>query len=53
MEFDKRFNTIIQNVFNGKGPDKEDCIYLLNYEPHSLEATFMMSIANNICSRRC
>ena len=52
MNFDAPFNTIIKNIFNGKGPSKEECIYLLSFEPHSLESTFMMSIANNICRTR-
>ena len=52
MNFDAPFNTIIKNIFNGKGPSKEECVYLLSFEPHSLESTFMMSIANNICRTR-
>lgn len=52
MKFEDRFEKIINNVHAGKGPDKEDCIYLLGYEPHSLESTHMMSLANNICRTR-
>ena len=52
MNFDDTFNSIIKNIYNGKGPDKKECIYLLSFEPHSLESTFLMSIANNICRTR-
>jgi biotin synthase len=49
MSFEKPFNNIIENISKGKGPDKEECKYLLGFEPHSQESTFMMSVANNIC----
>jgi biotin synthase len=47
MKLDERFENIMNNVSNGKGPDKEECKYLLGFEPHSLESTHMMSIANH------
>ena len=52
MDFDESFNIVIKNIFDGIGPDKEECKYLLNFEPHSLESTILMSIANNICRTR-
>lgn len=52
MKFEPRFESIINNVFNGRGPDKEECVYLLGFDPHSLESTHMMSIANDICRKR-
>jgi biotin synthase len=52
MKFEPRFESIINNVFDGCGPGKEECVYLLGFEPHSLESTHMMTIANDICRRR-
>jgi biotin synthase len=52
MKFEPRFESIINNVFDGRGPDKEECIYLLEFDPHSLESTHMMSKANDICRKR-
>ena len=52
MKFEPRFESIINNVFDGRGPDKEECVDLLGFDPHSLESTYMMSIANDICRRK-
>ncbi len=49
MNFEEPFNAIIKNIFKDKGPNKEECKYLLSFEPHSIESTTLMSIANNIC----
>jgi len=52
MKFDPRFDSIISRVLSGNGPNREDCIYLLGFEPHSLESTHMMSIANDMYRAR-
>ena len=52
MKFEPRFESIISNVFSGNGPNREDCTYLLGFEPHSLESTHMMSIANDMYRAR-
>jgi len=52
MEFEPRFESIISNVLNGHGPNKDECVYLLGFEPHSLESTYMMSIANDMYRKR-
>ena len=52
MKFEPRFESIINNAFDGRGPDKEECVYLLGFDPHSLESTYMMPIANDICRRK-
>lgn len=52
MKLEPRFESIINNVFDGRGPDKEECVYLLGFDPHSLESTYMMPIANDICRRK-
>ena len=52
MKFEPHFESIISNVFNGRGPDKDECVYLLGFAPHSLELTYMMSIANDISRKK-
>ena len=52
MKFEPHFESIISNVFNGRGPNKDECVYLLGFAPHSLESTYMMSIANDISRKK-
>ncbi len=52
MKFEQRFTSIIGDVLNGHGPDRDACAYLLGFEPHSLESIHMMSIANDMCRKR-
>jgi len=52
VKFESRFESIMSNVFGGHGPNKEECVYLLEFDPHSMESIHMMSIANDICRKR-
>lgn len=52
MEYEKKFMTIMDKTREGTGPDREECKYLLGLEPHSLESTYMMSLANHITRTR-
>jgi biotin synthase len=52
MNFQEPFQSIIRKVMEGIGPTKEECKYLFTLEPHSLESTHMMSVANNLCRTR-
>ncbi len=52
MNCDARFESIIDGAIEGRGPTREECVYLLGFEPHSVESTHMMSLANAISRRR-
>jgi biotin synthase len=52
MKLEKSFLSIVEKVENGQGPTRKECKYLLSLEPHSLESTYMMALANNITRTR-
>jgi len=52
MRLQSRFENILDAAFEGNGPNKEDCIYLLSLPCESLEATIMMAAAGTISRKR-
>jgi len=52
LKLQSRFEKILDAVFEGNSPNKEDCIYLLSLPCESLEATIMMAAADTISRKR-
>lgn len=52
MQLDRTTERIIDNALAGKAPDKQECIYLLDLHPNSLEASAVRSTADWISRQR-
>ena len=47
-----RLGRLLKTALAGQGPSKEDCVYLLNLPPGSLEASVLMATADAVSRRR-
>ncbi|WP_425806161.1 radical SAM protein [Desulfitobacterium sp. Sab5] len=52
MQLEKRFHEIIDKAQNYASLTKEECIYLLNFEETSLEASILRAVADNLSRKK-
>ena len=52
MQLPDRLSQILSSAFDGHGPTKDDCVYLLDFPERSLEARFLMAVADGVSRRR-
>jgi biotin synthase len=52
LELPERFSRIMSAALDGHGPTKEDCCCLLEFPERSLEARFLMAVADGVSRRR-
>lgn len=52
MQLPERLSRILSSAWDGRGPTKDDCCYLLTFPENSLEARFLMAAADGVSRRR-
>ena len=52
MQLPDRLSQILSSALDGHGPTKDDCVYLLDFPERSLEARFLMAVADGVSRRR-
>jgi biotin synthase len=52
MQLPDRLSRILSSALDGHGPTKDECVYLLDFSEHSLEARVLMAVADNISRKR-